>query len=210
MIRKIRDAARRVLDLIKSGEIRKNVTLRGTVYKFNRFSSVLLSNGSDRNDIILGDNVWVYGTLMSQNHGRIFMGDNSRLGDQSVIGSVNSVSIGDFTTISDYVVIMDNNNHPVNPDDRLFVWKSPEGSPYRRWYYSESRPVSIGRNVWIGMYARINKGVTIGDNSIVAANAVVTKNVPENSIAAGNPARIVKTGIDQAPRLINEPFHMEQ
>lgn len=45
----------------------------------------------------------------------------------------------------------------------------------------------------------IQKGVTIGDNSIVAANSVVTKDVPSNSIAAGNPARIVKTDIDKIP-----------
>jgi acetyltransferase-like isoleucine patch superfamily enzyme len=97
---------------------------------------------------------------------------------------------------------MDNNNHPINPEDRKFIWDTEEDSIYRLWKFSDSKPVVIGKNVWIGMYARISKGVTIGDNAIIAANAVVTKDVPANSIAAGNPARIVKTDIDKAPRLI--------
>jgi maltose O-acetyltransferase len=183
-------------------QIRKKTTLKGTNYRFNRSSLIDLSEGSDKNDIILADSVWMYGSLASQNHGKIFLGNHTRIGGGSLVGAVESVTIGDFTTISNYVVIMDNNNHPVNPEDRLYIWKTSEGSQYRKWRYSVAKPIVIGRNVWIGMYARINKGVTIGDNSIIAANAVVTKDVPANSIAAGNPARIVKSDIDKTPRLI--------
>src|SRR5438477_1526329 len=57
----------------------------------------------------------------------------------------------------------------------------------------ETRPVKISDNVWIGMNAIILKGVTIGENSVVAAGAVVTKSVPANCIVAGNPAAVVKT-----------------
>jgi acetyltransferase-like isoleucine patch superfamily enzyme len=53
--------------------------------------------------------------------------------------------------------------------------------------------VKIGDNVWIGMNAVILKGVTIGDNSVVAAGAVVTKSIAPNTIVAGNPAIVVKT-----------------
>ncbi len=65
----------------------------------------------------------------------------------------------------------------------------------------EPKPVHIGDNVWIGDRATVLKGVTIGDNSIVAACAVVTKDVPPNVVVAGNPARIVK---DLDPAI---PFH---
>jgi acetyltransferase-like isoleucine patch superfamily enzyme len=102
------------------------------------------------------------------------------------------------------VVITDNNEHSINPDDRFLMRTKDDNHPYRYWRYSDSKPVVIGRNVWIGTKARICKGVTIGDNSIVAAHAVVTKDVPPNTIAAGNPARIVKTDIDKTPRLIIE------
>lgn len=53
-------------------------------------------------------------------------------------------------------------------------------------------PVVIGRNVWIGSNATILPGVTIGDNSVVAAGAVVTKDVPENTVVAGVPAKFLK------------------
>ena len=53
-------------------------------------------------------------------------------------------------------------------------------------------PVTIGNNVWIGGRAVINPGVTIGDNVVVASGAVVTKDVPDNVVVGGNPARIIK------------------
>ena len=52
--------------------------------------------------------------------------------------------------------------------------------------------MKIGNNVWIGMNAIVLKGVTIGENSIIAAGAVVTKDVPPNTVVAGNPARFAK------------------
>ena len=54
------------------------------------------------------------------------------------------------------------------------------------------KPVTIGNNVWIGGHAVINPGVTIGDNVVVASGAVVTKDVPDNVVVGGNPARIIK------------------
>ena len=57
----------------------------------------------------------------------------------------------------------------------------------------KTAPVKIGDNVWIGMNAVILKGVIIGDNSVVAAGAVVTKSIAPNTIVAGNPAIVVKT-----------------
>jgi maltose O-acetyltransferase len=199
---KIKESITLLINKIITAQIGRKVILNGANHRFNRLSLITLADGSDKNDIELSDSVWMYGALISQNHGKIYLGKHVRLGGASLIGSVNCVSIGDFTTISNYVVIMDNNNHPVNPEDRLIIWNSPEGSEYRQWKYSISMPITIGQNVWIGMYARINKGVTIGDNSIIAANSVVTKDVPANSIAAGNPAKIVKTDINKTPRLI--------
>ncbi len=60
----------------------------------------------------------------------------------------------------------------------------------------ETSPVKIGDGVWIGMNATILKGVTIGDNSIVAAGALVIRNVPANTMVAGVPAKIVKENVE--------------
>lgn len=55
-----------------------------------------------------------------------------------------------------------------------------------------SAPISIGNHVWIGMNVVVMRGVTIGDNTIIGANSVVTKNIPSNVIAAGNPIKVIK------------------
>jgi acetyltransferase-like isoleucine patch superfamily enzyme len=57
---------------------------------------------------------------------------------------------------------------------------------------SSSAPVIIGSNVWLGLNVVVLKGVTIGDNTLVAANSVVTKDLPGDVIAAGQPAKVVK------------------
>jgi serine acetyltransferase len=64
---------------------------------------------------------------------------------------------------------------------------------YNRIAPGKVAPVKIENNVWIGDSAIVCKGVTIGENSIVGAGAVVVHSIPANSIAAGNPARVVKT-----------------
>ena len=65
-------------------------------------------------------------------------------------------------------------------------------------FVPSSGRVKIDNNIVFGRNVTVMKGVTIGDNAIIAANSVVTKNVPSNAIAAGNPARIVKENIDQS------------
>jgi acetyltransferase-like isoleucine patch superfamily enzyme len=199
----IKKILRFFLDRIKTADIKRKITMKGKNYRFNWFSAITLADGSDRNDIVFGDTVWMYGHLISQNHGQIVFGNYTKIGNNCLVTAAKSITIGDYTAIGDDVAITDTNEHSINPEDRLFMRTTDEFSPYRLWRYAESKPVVIGKNVWIGSKSRINKGVTIGDNSIVAANAVVTKDVPPNSIAAGNPARIVKTDIDQSPRLIN-------
>ena len=90
------------------------------------------------------------------------------------------VEIRDYCMFGPGVRIVDNDSHRVSIDieERR---KSPSSSP-----------IIIHKNVWVGMNSIILKGVEIGENSIVAAGSVVTKSVPENTLVAGNPAKIIK------------------
>lgn len=152
--------------------------------------------GSTPEDIVIEDDCIIEGTLLSAAHGKIHMGKHSKIGADSHIRCVEKVVLGDYSAIANHTVVCDNNNHPVNPADRMIMRLTPIGSDERSWKHSDHAPIIIGKNVWIGEYCRICKGVTIGDGSIVAANAVVTKDVPPNCIVAGNPAKVVKTDID--------------
>lgn len=199
----IKSGLHKFLEKRNSNRLVNLVGQLGEDFKFSKGSNIELSYGSTKNDISIGTRYWHRGTLSSQHGGKIKIGNYSLLGVKSRIGSVNSVIIGDYASIATNVTIMDNNNHPVQPDDRKIYQVASTGHELRSWKYSVSKPIIIEDNVWIGANARINKGVTIGENSIIAANSVVTKDVPKNSIAAGNPARIVKTDIDQLPRFFN-------
>ena len=66
---------------------------------------------------------------------------------------------------------------------------SPKG---RRVKMANSKPITIGNDVWIGGNCTILPGVTIGNNVIIAAGAVVTKDIPDNCVAAGVPAKVIK------------------
>jgi len=107
----------------------------------------------------------------------------------------NKIDIGSHCLVSWNVGIADSDFHPLEPAQRLIdaqalapFFKDRPQRPKLR-----TAPVIIADNVWIGMNAVILKGVTIGENSVVAAGSVVTKSVAPNSVVAGNPAVVVKT-----------------
>lgn len=147
--------------------------------------------------ISIGDDCRVYGTLKSMGDGKIVIGDHTAIYERSIIGSANSIRIGNCVLVSNHVHIYDNNNHPTAPNIRhKMCVEGFEGDAWR-WVYSSSAPIVIEDDVWIGEYAAVLKGVTIGRGAIVASHAVVTKDVPPYTIVAGNPARVVKEICDE-------------
>lgn len=185
-----------LLTLRKKRFFKKNTTININKVKIFHTANAFLRWGSTPNDIVIDDNSIIRGTLQSTAHGKIHIGKYSEININSHIRCAEKIVIGDYCCIAGNTIISDNNNHPVNPADRMVMCLTPSGSDERSWKHSDHKPIIIGNKVWIGEYCRICKGVTIGDGSIVAANAVVTKNVPPNCIVAGNPAKIVKTDID--------------
>lgn len=196
---------KKIIKKIKLKNVRKkisnNVTLKGKHYSFCETSTIVLQDGSDKNDVIFEDHIRMNGCLISQNHAKIICGNHVTIGRNTKIYAVNSVILEDFATIAYDVTIMDNNNHPINPEERKIIYSNPSlNFPLRSlWKISDSAPILIQRNAWVGANAIILKGVTIGENSIVGIGAVVTKNVPKNCIVAGNPAKIVKKDIHKLP-----------
>lgn len=142
--------------------------------------------------IRIGDDCRVYGMLHSQGEGRISIGNRTCIYERSEIGSVNSIRIGSCVIISNHVHIYDNNNHPTSPKTRREMCQNGFEGEAWRWTHADAAPIVIEDNVWIGEYAAVLKGVTIGTGAIVASHAVVTKDVPPYTIVAGNPAKIVK------------------
>lgn len=185
--------------------VRANATLKGTNYMFGPHTRISLSDGAKKENIVIEDDCWIFGQFWVQTNGKVLMKQRSKIGNNTYIKCIDYVEIGAYTAIGDNVVIVDNNNHPISPEYRKQMRLAGFWSDMRLWKHSDHAPVIIGENCWIGENARICKGVKIGDNAVVAANSVVTKDVPANAVAAGNPAKIVKTDIDQIPAPTSSP-----
>lgn len=181
---------------IHAKELSKKATLSGADQTFGENSAIALNWGSTPADVMLEEHSELYGSILSYNHGKVRLGKWAKVGMGTKINCVNNIEIGDDTAIGDFVTIVDHNFHPVNPDDRRYMRHTPHNSRERQPMYSVNAPIKIGTNVWIGEHARICKGVTIGDNAVVGACSIVTKDIPANCIAVGNPARVVKENID--------------
>lgn len=114
----------------------------------------------------------------------IIIGDDCNIGEHTHISAINRVSIGNGLLTGRYVYIGDNSHGGLSLEEASVP-------PIKRQLKSKGEVV-IGNNVWIGDKATVLAGVHIGDNVIVAANAVVLSDVPSNSIVAGVPAKVVK------------------
>jgi acetyltransferase-like isoleucine patch superfamily enzyme len=115
----------------------------------------------------------------------IIIGDNVSINYDCHIACVNRIEIGNNVLIASKVFITDHSHGEINsvafnipPSERKVVSKGP---------------IIINNNVWIGEGVCILPNVTIGENSIIGANAVVTKSFPKNSVIGGNPAKLIKT-----------------
>lgn len=185
--------------LIAKKSVYQNATLEGENHVLGPSSRVELFDGAKKSNVIIKNGAWILGKLRVSHNGKLIMHEYSKIDATTQILCVNSIEIGPYTAIALNTTICDNNNHPINPSFRKFMRTTPVNHDARTWKYSDNAPIIIGSNCWIGSNVRIQKGVTIGDNSIIAACSVVTKDIPANCIAAGNPAKVVKTDIDKIP-----------
>lgn len=147
------------------------------VAKVGRRARVLGRPVVDASDLEIGDDFKIWSahrkTLVS-GWGRIRIGDRVFINVGTTVLSVVEIVIGDDVAMANEVYVMDSNSHGV------------EGQAH------VEAPVRIGAGTWLGARSMVMPGVTIGKRVLVAAGAVVTRDVPDDVLVAGNPARVVR------------------
>lgn len=122
------------------------------------------------------------GVWITSDAGRISIGAGALLNLNVMIAAVERVEIGEHCMLANGCVVTDGDHRFDDPDTPV-PWQG----------FTSKGPVVIGDNVWFGAHAVVTSGVTIGRRSVIGANSVVTTDIPPFSIAAGAPARVVRT-----------------
>ncbi|MDB5149462.1 MAG: hypothetical protein JWQ57_3482 [Mucilaginibacter sp.] len=153
-----------------------NINLKG---KFVVGHNIYMNNGKYAN--MIGRQQQCY--FIAGPGAELVIGNNVGISCSAIICN-NYISIGDNVKIGGNTAIYDSDFHSLNSAERN---KSPEDLTNIK-----TKPIIIGKNVFIGASSTILKGVTIGENSIIGACSVVAGNIPENQIWAGNPAKFIR------------------
>lgn len=130
----------------------------------------------------VGKNPTVLPMFNCDNGRNIHVGDNFLTNYNVTILDIDPGHIGDHVMIDPHTLIT-TVNHPLSPKER-------------HAHIGQAQPVTIGRDVWIGANCTILLGVAVGNNVVIAAGAVVTKNVPDNCVVGGIPAQKIKDIVD--------------
>ncbi len=123
-------------------------------------------------------NFWIKPPFYCDFGYNITIGKNVMLNYGCIILDVCPVEIGDYTLIGPATHIY-SACHSTNPQER-------------KNYVEHGKPVKIGKNVWIGGHCCIMPGITIGDNAVIGAGSIVTKDIPANVVAVGNPCKVIR------------------
>ncbi|AHG90039.1 transferase hexapeptide repeat containing protein [Gemmatirosa kalamazoonensis] len=141
-------------------------------------------------DIVVGDRVHVEGKVsfifasILPERPRIELGDDTYVSHLCTFIAARRITVGRHVHIANGVTIFDSPGHPLDAERRT-AGMAPDPE--------DIRAVCIGDKVWIGTGARIFPGVTVGEGSVIGMGAIVTRDVPPYSLAAGNPARVIRS-----------------
>ncbi len=166
----------------------KNIKTNGFFFigKGNKIFAV------DKGTINLGKRVRLADFTELQSSGYLSIGSGTTINNYSRIVAFERIIIGSGCAIASFVTILDHDHDYIYRDGSL------------RFNGYETSPIQIGSNVWIGDKCTILKGVTIGDNVVIGANSVVSRDMPSNCIIVGNPARVLRRFNDSAPQEANQ------
>jgi len=156
---------------LRNLKIGNNVTIGGKIYiRMRKTSRIVLGDG-----VRTGTEVW----LVTANDAEINVGENSILNSYNILNGGHGLKIGANCIFGGFVYI--------NTSDHGFR----KGELIQKQGFFGA-PVEIGDDVWLGGHVFINKGLKIGNGAVIGAGAIVTKNIPEYSIAVGNPAEVIR------------------
>jgi len=150
----------------------------------DRFNRTLHREQVERDQILreligqLGDGVVIRAPFRCEYGTRVSIGAQTFLNFECLLLDVAPIRIGSACQIGPRVQFL-TPTHPIDPDARRSGWEAAE-------------PIVIGDNVWLGGGVTVCPGVTIGDDTVVGAGAVVTRDLPGGVVAAGVPARVVR------------------
>jgi len=147
-------------------------------------------------EIRFGRFCWIGdGTKIRSHEGFVDIGAKTVFGQECTVSSFREVKIGEQCVIADRAMFIDFDHGVVEVERPI----------RKQGIYT--KPVQVGANCWIGYNACFLRGVTVGDNSIVGTNSVVTKALPANSVAGGVPARVIR--MREAPKELRWPNPLE-
>ncbi len=149
-----------------------------TKYNKRTFCEINMRSRLLKKLIHASGNFWIKPPIYFDYGYNIYLGKNVMLNYGCVILDVCPVKIGDHTLIG--------------PGSHIYTACHSLDIQERKDDIEWGKPVTIGKNVWIGGNCSILPGVIIGDNAVIGAGSVVTKNIPANTIAAGNPCKVIR------------------
>lgn len=138
-----------------------------------------------------GKNLWITAPFYVDYGNNIYFGNNCEVNMNCTFLDDNRIVIGDNALIAPNVQIY-TAFHPTNAKNRFGETKEDGSFEFCK---TMTAPVIVGNNVWIGGGAIILPGVTIGDNVVIGAGSIVTKDIPSNKIAYGNPCKVIRDNL---------------
>ena len=151
-----------------------------------------LLGGLGQNSFLQGPITFHYG-VHTKIGDRVFINFNFTVQDDAEVTIGNDCNFGPNVTIVTPV-------HPMLPDERKAI-ACADGTVRRLCY---AKPVKIGNDCWFGANVVVCPGVTVGDNCVIGAGSVITKDIPSGSFAAGNPCRVIRE-LSEADSMIHKP-----